>query len=255
MLIAFDIGNTTVAVGVFAGPRLVRHWKIHSDRDKTADEYGAVLLNFLQFGGLKPEDLTAAIISSVVPPLTPVFQGLCRTLLDVRPLIVGPGLKTGMPILYEAPLEVGADRVVAAVAAFEKHGGPVVVVDFGTATTFDAVSARGEYLGGAIAPGVQISAEALYLKTAKLPRIEVRKPAGVIGKTTVASMQAGLYFGYIGLTAAIIDEMKKELGGSVRVVATGGFGEQIAAEVPAIDVYEPHLVLEGLRIIYERNKG
>jgi type III pantothenate kinase len=254
MLIAFDIGNTTIALGVFDGKTLIRHWRVRSDRDKTADEYGVILLNLLKFAGVDPGTLTAAIISSVVPPITPNIQSLCRTMLRVKPLVVGPGLRTGMPILYETPLEVGADRIVAAVAGYERHGGPCIVVDFGTATTFDAVSAKGEYLGGAIAPGIQISAEALYLKTAKLPRIEVRKPAGVIGKTTVASMQSGLYFGYVGLTTAIIAEIQKELGGAARVVATGGFGEQLAPEVKAIDVYEPHLVLEGLRIIYERNR-
>jgi type III pantothenate kinase len=254
MLIAFDIGNTTIAIGVFDGTILVRHWRIRSDRDQTADEYGVILLNLLRFSDLEPGRITAAIISSVVPPLTPNIQALCRTMLRVKPLVVGPGLRTGMPILYETPLEVGADRIAAAAAGFERYGGPCIIVDFGTATTFDAVSAKGEYLGGAIAPGVQISAEALYLKTAKLPRIEVRKPAGVIGKTTVASMQSGLYFGYVGLTATIIAEMKKELGGTAKVVATGGFGEQIAPEVKSIDAYEAHLVLEGLRIIHERNK-
>jgi type III pantothenate kinase len=255
MLIAFDIGNTTIAIGLFEGKALVRDWKIRSDRDQTADEYGVILLNLLRFSGLEPAALTAAIISSVVPPITPSLQTLCRTMLGIRPLVVGPGLRTGMPILYETPLEVGADRIVAAVAGFERLGGPCIIVDFGTATTFDAVSAKGEYLGGAIAPGIQISAEALYLKTAKLPRIEVRKPAGVIGKNTVASMQSGLYFGYLGLTSAIIAAIEKELGGAAKVVATGGYGEQLASEIEAIDVYEPHLVLEGLRIVYERNRG
>jgi len=253
MLIAFDVGNTTIAIGVFEGKTLVRHWKVRSDRDMTADEYGIILQNLLHFSDLPAGRITAAIVSSVVPPITPNIQILCRTMLRVKPLVVGPGLRTGMPILYETPLEVGADRIVAAVAGYEKYGGPCIIVDFGTATTFDAVSAKGEYLGGSIAPGVQISAEALYLKTAKLPRIEVRKPGGVIGRTTVASMQSGLYYGTVGLTAAIIAEMKKELGGEARVVATGGFGEQIAPEVKAIEAYEPHLVLEGLRIIHERN--
>ncbi len=254
MLIAFDVGNTTVAIGVFDGRTLVRDWRLRSDRDKTSDEYGVILLNLLRMAGLEPPAVKAAIISSVVPPLTPVFQTLCRQLFSGRPFVVGPGLKTGMPVLYDAPAEVGADRITAAVAAHDKYGGPCIVVDFGTATTFDAVSAKGEYLGGAIAPGVLISAEALYLKTAKLPRIEIRKPSGVIGKTTVASMQSGLYFGYVGLTQAIISEIKKELGENAKVVATGGFGDQIAAEVPAIDAYEPNLVLDGLRIIYERQK-
>jgi type III pantothenate kinase len=254
MLIAFDIGNTTVAIGVFKGSDLARDWRIRSDRDKTCDEYGVILLNLLRMAGIEPGEVNAAIISSVVPPLTPIFQTLCRTMLNVRPFIVGPGLRTGMPILYDAPAEVGADRITAAVAAHEKFGGPCIVVDFGTATTFDAISAKGEYLGGAIAPGILISAEALYLKTARLPRIEIRKPSGVIGKTTVASMQSGLYYGYVGLTRTIIAEIRKELGAQAKVVATGGFGDQIAAEVPEIDVFEANLVLEGLRIIYERQK-
>jgi len=254
MLIAFDIGNTTVAIGVFQGRTLYRDWRIRSDRDKTSDEYGIILHNLLQMAEIRVEEVKAAIISSVVPPLTPVFQTLCRSTLNIRPYVVSPGLRTGLPILYDAPAEVGADRITAAVAAHEKFGGPCIVVDFGTATTFDAVSAKGEYLGGAIAPGLLISAEALYLKTARLPRIEIRKPAGVIGKTTVASMQSGLYFGYVGLTRTIIAEIRKELGGQAKVVATGGFGDQIASEVPEIDAYEANLVLDGLRIIYERQK-
>jgi type III pantothenate kinase len=208
----------------------------------------------MQVAGLEAGKVSGAIISSVVPPLTPVIEEVCRDYFGTTARVVGPGLKTGMPILYENPLEVGADRITAAVAAFEKYGGPAIVVDFGTATTFDAISAKGEYLGGAIAPGIQISAEALYLKTARLPRIEIRKPKRAIGRTTVSSMQSGLYFGYIGLVTNTIGEIRKELGKTARVVATGGFGGQIAAELPAIEAYEPDLVLEGLRIIHERNR-
>lgn len=270
LLLAIDIGNTTVAFGLFDDRTLLHHWRVQSDRDKTGDEYGVLLRNLFAFAGLDPGALpgqhpasgpapvspgVAVIISSVVPPLTPVFQTLSHDLFGTKAFVVGPGLRTGMPILYDAPLEVGADRVVAAVAAFEKYGGPCIVLDFGTATTFDAVSAKGEYLGGAIAPGVQISAEALYLKTAKLPRIEVRKPARVVGKTTVGSMQSGLYFGYVGLVRNIVDEMRRELGAEARVIATGGFADEIAPEIGAIAAVEPNLVLEGLRIIYERNKG
>ena len=254
MLLAFDVGNTTIAVGVFDGRTLRKSWKIRTDSDKTGDEYGAILLNLMQVAGLGAEEVSGAIISSVVPPLTPVIEEVCRTYFGTAALIVGPGLKTGMPILYENPLEVGADRITAAVAAFEKYGGPAIVVDFGTATTFDAVSAKGEYLGGAIAPGIQIAAEALTLKTARLPRIEIRKPKRAIGRTTVASMQSGLYFGYIGLVTNTIGEIRREIDGPVRVVATGGFGGQIVAELPAIEAYEPDLVLDGLRIIYERNR-
>ena len=254
MLLAFDVGNTTIAVGLFRDKTIVQSWKIKTDSDRTADEYGSTLINFLRAAGLEGRAVSGAIISSVVPPLTPVFEELARRFFRTEARVVGPGLRTGMPILYENQLEVGADRITAAVAAFEKYGGPVVVVDFGTATTFDAVSARGEYLGGAIAPGMRIAAEALYLKTAKLPRIEIRKPKQAIGRNTVASMQSGLYYGYIGLTMHTIEEIRKELGGEARVVATGGFGGPIAAELPAIEAYEPDLVLEGLRIIYERNR-
>jgi type III pantothenate kinase len=254
MLLAFDIGNTTVAIGVFRETKLVKSWKIKTDREKTSDEYGAVLLDLFQVSEVQPKKIEAAIISSVVPPLTPVIQDTCRDFFGPEALVVGPGLRTGMPILYENPLEVGADRIAAAVAAFQKHGGPAIIVDFGTATTFDAISAKGEYLGGAIAPGIQISAEALYLKTARLPRIEIRKPKRAVGRTTVSSMQSGLYFGYIGLVTNIINEIQKEFGTSAKVIATGGFGSQMTPEVPAINVYEPDLVLEGLRIIFERNR-
>jgi type III pantothenate kinase len=254
MLLAFDVGNTTIAIGLFRGRKLVKSWKIETDSDKTSDEYGVLLLSLMQAAGLTAGKITGAVISSVVPPLTPIIEDVCRSTFGTTASVVGPGLKTGMPILYENPLEVGADRITASVAAFEKYGGPAIVLDFGTATTFDAVSAKGEYLGGAIAPGVRISAEALYLRTAKLPRIEIRKPKRAIGRTTVASMQSGLYFGYIGMVTRMIEEIRKELGAEARVVATGGFGGQIAAELPVIQAYEPDLVLEGLRIIYDRNR-
>jgi type III pantothenate kinase len=254
MLLAFDVGNTTIAAGLFRGRKLVKSWKLKTDSDKTADEYGAVLLDLIGIAGLAAGKVTGAIISSVVPPLTSVIEDVCRTYFATTASVVGPGLKTGMPILYENPLEVGADRITASVAAFEKYGGPLIVLDFGTATTFDAVSAKGEYLGGAIAPGIRISAEALYLKTARLPRIEIRKPKRAIGRTTVSSMQSGLYFGYIGLVTKTIEEIRKELGKDARVIATGGFGGQIASELTEIEAFEPDLVLEGLRIIHERNR-
>jgi len=254
MLLAFDIGNTTIAIGLFRGKELVKSWKIKTDSDRTSDEHGAVLLDLFRVAGLEASAVTGAIISSVVPPLTPVVEETCAAYFGAKALVVGPGLRTGMPVLYENPLEVGADRITAAVAAFEKYGGPAIVVDFGTATTFDAISAKGEYLGGAIAPGIQIAAEALYLKTARLPRIEIRKPKRAIGRTTVSSMQSGLYFGYVGLVTNTIAEIRKELGESARVVATGGFGSQVAAELPVLEAYEPDLVLEGLRIIHERNR-
>ncbi len=253
MLLAIDVGNTNIEVGVFRGKELFMHWKIKSEREKTCDEYKITLLNLFSLSKLEVAKVKAVIISSVVPPLTPVFKDLGRTVFSSNPLVVGPGLKTGMPILYENPQEVGADRIAASVAALEKYGGPTVVVDFGTATTFDAISAKGEYLGGAIAPGIQIAAEALYLRTAKLPRIEIAKSKKAIGRTTVASMQSGLYFGYIGLVANIVRAMEKELGGKCVVVATGGLSSLIYDETDVFSHQAPFLVLEGLRIIYERN--
>ena len=254
MLLAIDIGNTNIGVGIFQEKKLIKNWKLRTERAKTCDEYGIVFLNLLSLSGMKAADIKSVVLSSVVPPLTPVFQDLSRSLFGIKPLVVGPGLKTGMAILYENPLEVGADRVVVAVAAFEKHGGPCIVVDFGTATTFDAVSSGGEYLGGAIAPGIQISAEALYLKTAKLPHIEIKKPRKAIGRTTVSSMESGLYFGYVGLVSNIIKEIRRELGEKAKVISTGGFAAQISHEINSIDFQEPHLALEGLRILHERSR-
>jgi len=255
MLLAIDIGNTNIVLGVFRGRKLIHHWKIQTESEKTSDEYGVTMLNLFSLSGPEKTEIKAVIISSVVPPLTPIFEDLSKSLFKVKPVIVGPGLKTGMAILYENPLEVGADRVVAAVGAYEKHGGPCIVVDFGTATTFDAVSSKGEYLGGAIAPGIQISAEALYLKTAKLPRIEIKKPKEAIGRTTVTSMQSGLYFGYVGLVSKIIEEIKRELGEGTTVISTGGFGAQISHEISSIDIHEPDLVLEGLQVLHQRIQG
>jgi type III pantothenate kinase len=254
MLLAVDIGNTTIAMGIFEGKKLLKNWSARSEREKTADEYGIMLLELLRSAAIGPAAIRGVIISSVVPPLTPAFQVLSQNLFGVKALIVGPGLRTGMPILYENPGEVGADRVVASIAALEKYGGPCIVVDFGTATTFDAVADKGEYLGGAIAPGIQISAEALYLRTAKLPRIEVAKPKKAIGRTTVASMQSGIYFGYIGLVNTIIAEITKELGAEPKIIVTGGFAAQLGPEIRAPHYHEPHLVLEGLRIVFERNR-
>ena len=253
MLLTIDIGNTNMALGVFSREELSKTWRIQSDSDKTSDEYSILLLSLLSMAGFDKTDIDGVIISSVVPSLTPVFHGLCSDLFVERPLVVGPGLKTGMPILYENPQEVGADRIVAAVAAYEKFSGPTIVCDFGTATTFDVVSEKGEYLGGAIAPGVQIAAEALSLRTAKLPHVEIRMPKNVIGRTTVTSIQSGLYFGYIGLVTNIIKEIKEELGGRAAVVSTGGFASKLFRDIEGIDYYEPDLILDGLRVVYERN--
>jgi type III pantothenate kinase len=254
MLLAVDIGNTSIAAGLFREKDLAARWKLRSDPVTTCDEYSVVLQGLLGLGGFRAEKIRGCIIGSVVPQLTPVFQTLIRNLFGIRPLVVGPGLKTGMPILYENPGEVGADRIVASVAAYDEFRRAGIIVDFGTATTFDAVSKRGEYLGGAIAPGVRISADALYLKTAKLPRFDIRKPARVIGRTTVGSMQSGLYYGYIGLVANIIQEVRANLEGPVAVVATGGAAELFLREIPAIDEFRPNLVLDGLRILFERNR-
>jgi len=254
MLLAVDIGNTNIVIGVFKGKSLIKHWKVKSDREKTRDEYSITLLNLFSLLNFKTGEIDSVIISSVVPPLTPVFQNLSLSLFHLKALTVGPGLKTGMSILYENPAEVGADRIVSSVAAFTKFGGPCIIVDFGTATTFDTVSSAGEYLGGAIAPGIQIAAEALYLKTAKLPRIEIKRPSKAIGRTTVSSMQSGLYFGTIGLVSNIIENIKKELGESVKVIATGGHASLICEAIESIDFHEPNLILEGLRIIHDRNR-
>ena len=253
MLLAIDIGNTNIVIGVFQGEILSQHWKIQAGREKTCDEYAVNLLHLFALSGVAVEKIRDVIISSVVPPLTPVFQELSQKRFNIKPMVVGPGLKTGMPILYENPLEVGADRIVSSVAAFSKYGGPAIVVDFGTATTFDAISLEGEYLGGAIAPGIQIAAEALSLKTAKLPRIEIKVPKKAIGRTTVSSMQSGLYFGYIGLVSNIINKFKDELGSEAKVIATGGFASLISEKIEHIDIHEHHLVLEGLRILHELN--
>ena len=253
MLLAIDIGNTNITMGVYKGKELVEHWELKSESEKTSDEYALTLNGFFSLAGFDVRNIDAVIISSVVPPLTPYFQRLSQGLCHVKPLIVGPGLKTGMPILYEYPGAVGADRIVSSVAAYAKFGEACIVVDFGTATTFDAVSSKGEYLGGAIAPGIQISSEALYLKTAKLPRIEIKKPEKAVGRSTEASMQSGVYFGYIGLISNIIEKISSELRGAVRVIATGGFASLFYEEIESIESYEPYLVLEGLRIIYQRN--
>ena len=255
MLIAVDIGNTSIAVGVFRNDNLVQDWTIRSDRKSTCDEYKVLLLNLFSLSRVEVEQIKDVIMSSVVPPLTPVFQEVIREIFKVRPLIVGPGLKTGIAVLYDNPLEVGADRIVSAVAARDKYGAPCIVLDFGTATTFDAVSASGDYLGGAIAPGIQISAEALYSRTAKLPRVELKKARKAIGKNTNGSMHSGLYFGYVGLVKNIIREMKQELGRRAKVVATGGAAFLIFDDIEEIDAYEPHLVLEGLRLIFKKNRG
>lgn len=254
MLLAIDIGNTNIVIGVFEGEKLRANWRIATDIHKLSDEYAAVLLTLLPQEGLSPGDITDAVLCTVVPPLEGTFVRLCRKYFGCSPLIVGAGVKTGVRICTDNPREVGADRIVNAAAAHRLYGGPLIVIDMGTATTFDAVSKDGDYLGGAIAPGIGISAEALFLRTAKLPQVELLPPKQAIGKNTIAAMQSGIIFGYIGLIEGIVARIKKELGGQVKIIATGGYAELIARETPIIEIVNPYLTLIGLRIIYEMNR-
>lgn len=257
MLLAFDVGNTNIVLGVYRGQTLLNYWRIATDKSKTSDEYGMLIHQLFQYEGLSLKDIDDVIISSVVPPLMYSLQHMSYKYCKKEAMVVGPGIKTGMNIKYDNPKQVGADRIVNAVAAYEKYGGPLVIVDFGTATTFCAVSENGEYLGGTIAPGIKISSEALFQNAAKLPRVELIKPGHVICKNTVSSMQSGIIYGYIGLVDYIVKRMKQELGNhpNTRVIATGGLANLIASESETIDEVNGLLTLEGLRIIYERNKG
>jgi type III pantothenate kinase len=254
MIATIDVGNTHLTAGIFEGEKLLVSWRIATDTEKTEDEYGLMLLNLLAIAGIKPAQIEAVVIASVVPPLLPVLELLAQKYFFVEPLILGPGVKTGIPIKYENPREVGADRIANAVAAYKHHGGPVIVVDFGTATTFCAISASGEYLGGAIAPGINTATEALFQRAAKLPRIELVKPPQVIGRNTVTSMLAGIIIGFAGHVDAVVKRMKKELPGVRKVIATGGLAKLIAGESETIDLVDPYLTLEGLRLIYLRNQ-
>ncbi|SMB99982.1 pantothenate kinase [Thermanaeromonas toyohensis ToBE] len=255
MLLAIDVGNTNIVCGVYRGKELVCHWRMATDPRKTTDEYTLSWYHFCQYHGLIPKDIKDVALASVVPMLTQSLVEAAEELFGTKPLVIGPGVKTGMPIRFDNPREIGADRIVNGVAAYELYGGPAIVVDFGTATTFDAISANGEYLGGAIAPGIGISTDALFYHAAKLPRVELIRPRSIIGKNTIACMQAGIMYGFIGQVEGIVQRMKVELGGDPIVVATGGLADLIAPETPIIDRVNPWLTLEGIRIVYERNRA
>src|SRR5258707_6973782 len=262
MLLVIDVGNTNTVLGVFAplaggeggAPpgygQLVANWRVATSRISTVDEYGVLFRNLFSMAGLESKGIHGIVISSVVPPLDPVLRQVCERYFNLRPLYIEPGVKTGMPVHYDNPAEVGADRIVNGVAAFEKYGGPCVVVDFGTATTFDAVSRKGEYLGGVICPGIGISAQALFEHTARLPLVDIRQPAKVIGTNTVTSIQSGLFFGYLGLVDGILERLLQQLGNDTKVLATGGLARLIGDQSKYIKTVDDLLTLDGLRIIW-----
>jgi type III pantothenate kinase len=260
MLLAIDVGNTNIVLGVFDGATLIQSWRLQTVRERTSDELGLLIDGLFAHSRVDRVKIRGVILGSVVPPLTGTIRQMVERYFGVTAMIIEPGVNTRMPILYKSPAEVGADRIVNAVAAYEKFGKtaagsgrPMIIVDFGTATTLDAVSAAGEYLGGAICPGVSISADALFQRAARLPRIEVRKPAAVVGKTTVGAMESGLFFGYVGMVEGLVRRMTDELGGHATVVATGGLATVIAPETPLIRHVDIELTLQGLRIVWERN--
>jgi len=253
VLLAIDVGNTHTVIGLFEGDRLNHSWRLTTQPQSTSDEYGILFRNLFEPAGFRADSVTHAIVSCVVPPLDDTLRTMCQRYFGLNALVVGPGIKTGLALHVDQPYEVGADRIVNAVAAVKRHGTPSIVVDFGTATTFDPISEAGAFLGGAIAPGLNISAEALYRRAAKLPRVEIKKPNRVIGKNTVENIQSGLYYGYIGLVDGILEPMRKALGGSPVVIATGGIGQVFAGACRFIDTHDSDLTLYGLQTIFEKN--
>ncbi|MGB2965442.1 MAG: type III pantothenate kinase [Anaerolineales bacterium] len=254
MLMTIDIGNTTISIGVYQGDELGPRWRIATDHHRLPDEYGLQIDGLLKHGNLSPEDISGICMASVVPPLSGVFIQTCRKYLNQDPLVVDAGIKTGVRILYDTPRSVGADRIVDAAAVQHLYGGPACVVDFGTGTTFNAISREGDYLGGAIAPGLGIAAEALFQRAAKLAPIDLETPPSVIGKNTPHAMQSGLIFGYVGLVEGMVTRFKDELGSDMKVVATGGYIKIIARETKAIDIVAPWLTMDGLKIIWDMNQ-
>lgn len=253
MLLVVDVGNTHTVLGLYEGERLVHDFRIETSKGRTSDEYHVLLLNLLALAGIDRSDIRASILASVVPSFNDIFIESIDRAFDHEIMVVGPGIKTGMPVLYENPREVGADRIVNAVAAYERVEGAAIVVDFGTATTFDCISAKGEYLGGAISPGMQISASALFARAAKLPRSEIARPPRAIGRNTVHSMQAGIVFGYVGLVDGLVRRLTAEMKTEVSVIATGGLARLIEPDSETIEEVDEYLTLEGLRLIYHRN--
>jgi type III pantothenate kinase len=253
MLLAIDIGNTNIVLGIYDGPKLVTHWRLLTQPERTADEYGVTIGHLAASKNIGCDQVDAIIVSCVVPPMTSMIQELAERLFGVTPLVIGPGVKTGMPILYDSPKEVGADRICNGVAAYERYHDCAIAVDFGTATTFDVISKKGEYVGGCIAPGLLISVEALFQRASKLPRVEIVKPKEIVGKNPVHSIQAGVFYGYVGLVDGIVERIQKENRVQAKVVATGGLARVIASECSLIDDIDEFLTLDGLRIIHERN--
>jgi type III pantothenate kinase len=252
MLLVIDVGNTNTSLGVYDGARLVAHWRLTTARERTVDEYGVHSRNLFELAGIDFKEITAVAIASVVPPLNFTLRRMSEDYFHQSPLFVDHTTNTGVPILYNPASDVGADRIVDAVAAIDKYGAPCIIVDFGTATTFDAINERGEYMGGVITPGITISSDALFARTARLPRVEIKRPSSVIGSTTVASMQSGLYYGYAGLVDGILKRMQEELDHKARVIATGGLAPLIATGSDYIEEIDDTLTLEGLRLVYER---